>query len=83
MELRCCCNPGLLLGHLPDPPPVLNNWLAAVVGAPVVLKTKDGGEAQVELGCIHHVFGGDKLAYKSNDKPMEFFRNIEGFVEAE
>jgi hypothetical protein len=80
MELRCCCNPNLLLGHLPDPPK--DDQLSAIVGikTEVALPTTDGGTAKVEVGSIRR--GWDYFpAYKSNEQPIDFFRKIVGFVE--
>lgn len=82
MELRCCCNPNLLLGHLPDPSE--EDKLGAVIGKrpKVMLPTKDGKTAQVEVGAIClGLFGSSFPAYKSDDRPIDYFRNIVGFVE--
>lgn len=82
MELRCCCNPNRVIGELPDPSE--EDQIRATHFRPVAveLRTKDGGTCEVTCAALRKGFFGDVFpAYKSDDKPIEFFRNIVGFVE--
>lgn len=74
-EVRCCCNPGKLLGYLPY------NGPNPVYSAQIRFRTKDGKVCDEELHCLFYdrKYG---YAFKSNDKSINHFRNIEGFVEA-
>ena len=77
-DLRYCCNPGKLLGSLPFD---LKDWSNLGRSRMIQFLTKDGGRAEVELHVLSIGFRTG-YAFKSNDKPMEFFRNIQGFKEA-
>lgn len=69
MEVRCCCNPGLLLGSLPEPP-------VSVAGRFVHF-----GEVSLEIAWLRlPLFKGQPyLAYKSMDYPIEKLRALPGW----
>lgn len=77
-EVRCCCDPGKLLGFLPYNGP-MPDWPKR--SQTVRFSNKDGSTTEEELHCLTLLFTYG-YAFKSNDKGMDHFRNIEGFVEA-
>lgn len=73
MEVRCCCDAGKLLGHLPEPHPSARK-MKFFAGEEVL-------EFEVDIVSSPPTFRGH-LAYKSKDYPMEKLRKIREFVEA-
>lgn len=74
MEVRCCCNAGLLLGTIPDPPKK-EEGTYMVPGV--------NGHVEVEVATLYRPFWENTLAVKSNDKPISYFEQIIGWVPAE
>jgi hypothetical protein len=89
MDVRCCCNPGKLIGTVPDFPELKSDYVQTrsyFIGTRVALPTKDGTKVEVEVACCF-LRDGDgpakpTIAIKSNDLPVEYYKKIEGFVEA-
>lgn len=86
-EVRCCCKPEKLLGHV-DTEVLVGHGVRLVfllaplsatdIGRPETLHTE---VAQINIPT----FGGDYhgyLAIKSNDYPIETWRRVAGFKEA-
>lgn len=74
-QVRCCCNPCKLLGYLPYDGPT------PYISMKVEFKKNDGTTTQEELHVITLKWTSG-YAFKSNDKGMDHFRGIKGFVEA-
>jgi len=89
VQVRCCCDPGRLLGWVPLPfgarrePGVLVSFKLPIVlewrplpESPVV---RDPGVVQLELA--EYAQGEERgLAFKSNDLPLEQLQAIPGFI---
>jgi len=90
MDVRCCCDPGKLIGTVPDFPALKTPEVQVksyFIPTKVNLPTKDGGTAEVEVACcmLRCSRAGEltsTLAIRSNDLPIEYYKNIKGFVEA-
>lgn len=91
VEVRCCCDPGRLLGWLDVPDAALRNSTFTV---PLRLVNGNYGEVQFELGTVllppQLLFpdwpAGEHRsvpAYKAPHLPIETLRRVRGFVEAE
>jgi hypothetical protein len=85
MDVRCCCNPGKLIGTVPDYPVltgVETHIMATARGVNVDLPGKDGGVVPVEVSFCRLIENGEKrgmVAIKSNDLPLEYYEKIQGF----
>jgi hypothetical protein len=84
LDVRCCCNPGLLLGTLPAP-----SREDATEVTFAVRRARDGAPQYVTLTVakVAEPWGVDflprySLAYKDNGLPIETLRLTEGFEEA-
>lgn len=98
LEVRCCCNPRLLLGHITVP-----RERAPRRGDQIRIALRDGhyNRSEVELSLelcqtsraiekliqdpkcdIQEIEIERRLAIKSNDRPIEFFEKLPGFERA-
>lgn len=93
LAVRCCCNGERILGFLKvtqqerergtgrrSTMTVGQSYLAAPFGnAPLPVVDFDNITFRLQE---FHSRGGDELAVYSEDRPVEFWRNVRGFVEA-
>lgn len=93
LAVRCCCAPRKIFGFLRVPLDRLH-VVASRVWAPGSVQVKDAAGAphalELRLSCEYRhdsELAGkpkatDELAIYSDDRPIEFWRTIPGFVEA-
>ena len=74
MNIRCCCNPGKLLGSVEVP-------TGAERQRYVAFPINDFGNVRLEVGLCHHA-GRKEFALKSMDLGMDVLRSIPSFKEA-
>lgn len=76
MEVRCCCNPGKLLGYIPMEEP-------DTLGVYEVDSVVPGKKVKIEVAWLGGGWTADYLAVKSNDLPIEYYEQIKGWLPAE
>jgi hypothetical protein len=74
IEVRCCCDPGKLLGSIPASPQFTDLGKFMVPGIK--------GPVEVELAWLGPWWSG-RAAIKSNDLPIEYYEQIRGWLPAE
>lgn len=91
LEVRCCCNPNKLIGHLPvsDPEqPTVTFNVRPSAPLPVWSTGGPSPESDVETLTLQianlatHGWGDRWRAIKANEVPVEKLRLIPGFIEA-
>lgn len=86
LEVRCCCDPGKLLGHLEHPNLQKSGdrcRFPIVVGGNVAKLHGEIETTVIELTVEELLlpFGGMKLAVKNRDYPIDVLRAVPGFEE--
>lgn len=76
MDVRCCCNPGKLLGFIP----LTEDDVGHQMGKRKVPGV-DGKPVEIEVAWLGSVWSG-KPAVKSNDLPIEYYEKIAGWLPA-
>lgn len=88
--VRCCCQPKTLLGHLEGPDQLKHRdrfaiieepkWHPPLLGSPTGSVTTYIHQAEVRQWTADGL--NFELAVYSEDRPIEFWRKIKGFIEA-
>lgn len=79
LAVRCCCGPTKILGFLSVPSQHVGR------GAPIMFRMTMGRACTAEVRRLSDCRNGafqDEWAIYSEDRPLSFWRDVEGFVEA-
>lgn len=82
MQVRCCCDPDLILGWMKSPIDYKGKFAIAVnfkYGTANLLPGKSYEIVTLEVARINEESGESFLAIKSGDKDVEFFNRIDSF----
>jgi hypothetical protein len=79
LNVRCCCQPQKILGRLPVPKQALEYgyWRVPTMSIGAGLETHI-----IEVRKFNNGHYGQEIAVYSDDRPVEFWRGIPGFIEA-
>lgn len=94
LNVRCCCTPKKVMGVL-DVPDALVRWMGGdmtllrpMYGLAHLGRITDAEQvyspitrAHIELRFYFHENGRKELAVYSDDRPVDFWRNLPGFEE--